>query len=553
MTAPPRPFAVIAGGGPVGMVLALELGRRGVRCVLLNDRVGPTEWPKANATSPRSMEHLRRLGVARRFRELGLAPDYPSDVTYFTRLAGYELARLPMPGWGAAVAETARGAGPWAGPEPAHRGSQLFLEQAVFERLADFPAIERRFGWRCEGFEDRGDHVRVRAVEAASGRAETIEAAYLAGCDGGGSIVRKGLGIEFEGDAGVVRPFMGGSMVSAFVRMAPPPGARWPKRSWQYWVVNAEVRAVCIAVDGHERYVWGIQLPERRPLDAGYVRGLVESATGVPALKELISFVPWTAGYRLLAQRYGAGRVLLAGDAAHLFTPTGGMGMNTGIDDAVNLAWKLAAMAKGWGGPRLLASYEADRRPIGARNLAWSKRFADSVGTTPATPAIETDTAEGARERAAVGARLAAHAAHEFLIPGIHLGFRYENSPLIWPDGTPAPPDPANDYAPTARPGHRAPHVWLAPGVALYDRLGREFTLLQLGGNSAAAQALRPAFAARGIPLDVLTLDDAALNADARALYGRGNALIGPDQIVYWRGDTGPADPLALADRVRGA
>jgi 2-polyprenyl-6-methoxyphenol hydroxylase-like FAD-dependent oxidoreductase len=549
MTNPARPFAVIAGSGPVGMVLALELGRRGVACVLLNDRAGPTEWPKANATSPRSMEHLRRLGVAARFRALGLPPDYPSDVTYFTRISGYELARLPMPGWGAAVAETARGEGPWPGPEPAHRGSQLFLEQAMFERLADFPAIERRFGWRCESFEDRGDHVQVHAVEVARGREETLEADYLVGCDGGGSVVRKGLGIEFEGDAGIVRPFMGGSMVSAFVRMAPPAGARWPQRSWQYWVVNAEIRAVCIAVDGHERYVWGIQLPERRPLDAAYVRELVERAAGVPALKEIFSFVPWTAGYRLLAQRYGADRVFLAGDAAHLFTPTGGMGMNTGIDDAVNLAWKLAAVAKGWGGPRLLASYECDRRPVGARNLAWSKRFADSVGTTPATPALETDTDEGARERAAVGARLAAHAAHEFLIPGIHLGFRYENSPLIWPDGTKAPPDPANDYAPTARPGHRAPHAWLAHRVALYDRLGPEFTLLHLGGSGAAAGAMKSAFAARAVPLDVLALE----SATARALYGRDNALIGPDQFVYWRGDAAPADPLALADRVRGA
>jgi 2-polyprenyl-6-methoxyphenol hydroxylase-like FAD-dependent oxidoreductase len=549
VTSTARPFAVIAGGGPVGMVLALELGRRGIRCVLLNDRAGPTDRPKANATSPRSMETLRRLGVAKRFRALALPPDYPSDVTYFTRLSGYELARLRMPGWGAAVAETARGEGPWAGPEPAHRGSQLYLEQAMFERLADFPAIERRFGWRFERFADHGDKVAVEAVEVASGRSETIEADYLVGCDGGGSRVRKGLGIELEGDAGVVRAFMGGSMVSADVRLAPPAGVKWPARSWQYWVVNPEVRALCLALDGADRYVFGFQMPERRPLDEAYVSDMLVRACGVPALKEIISYVPWTAGYRLLAQRYGAGRVLLAGDAVHLFTPTGGMGMNTGIDDAVNLAWKLAAVADGWAGPNLLASYEIDRRPVGARNLGWSKHFADSVGTTPATPEIERDSEAGARERDAVGKRLAAHAAHEFLIPGIHLGFRYANSPLVWDDGTPEPPDPANEYAPTARPGHRAPHLWLAPGVALYDKLGPEFTLLKLGGGDAAAAALANAFAERRIPLAVLALE----SADARALYGRDCALIGPDQIVYWRGDAAPRDPAALVDRVRGA
>ncbi len=549
MTSPRRPFAVIAGAGPVGMVLALELGRRSVGCVLLNDKPGIAEAPKANATSPRSMEHLRRLGIARRFRDLGLAPDYPTDVAYFTRLSGYELARLPMPGWGAAVAETARGEGPWPGPEPAHRGSQLFLEQVLYERLADFPAIERRFGWRFERASERGDAVDVETVEVATGRSKIITADYLVGCDGGGSRVRKGLGIELEGDAGVVRAFMGGSMVAAHIRLAPPAGARWPRPAWQYWAVNPEIRALIIAIDGKGRYVAHIQLPQRRPLDAGYVREIIERAAGVPALQEIISFVPWTAGYRLLAQHYGAGRVFLAGDSAHLFTPTGGMGMNTGIDDAVNLAWKLAAIAKGWGGPKLLASYETDRRPIGARNLAWSKRFADSVGTTPATPAIETDSDEGARERAAIGKRLAAHAAHEFLIPGIHLGFRYENSPLTGPDGTAAPPDAANEYTPTARPGHRAPHLWLASGVALYDRLGPEFTLLQLGGSGAGAAAIQQAFAARGVPLEVLRLERAA----ARALYQRDYALIGPDQMVYWRGDDAPADAAALADRVRGA
>lgn len=549
MTAPSRPFAVIAGGGPVGMVLALELGRRGIRCVLLNERPGPTDWPKANATSPRSMETLRRLGVAARFRDLGLPPGYPYDVTYFTRLNGYELARFHMPGWGEAVSETARGEGPWPGPEPAHRSSQLFLEQAMFERLAAFPAIERRFGWRCVEFADEGGHVRVRAAEAASGREEWLEADVLVGCDGGSSVVRKQLGIEYEGDAGIVRPFFGGSMVSAFVRLAPPAHARWPQRSWQYWVVNPEIRALCAAVDGADRYVWQVQLPERRPLDEAYIREMLERACGVPALREIISYVPWTAGYRLLAQRYGAGRVWLAGDAVHLFTPTGGMGMNTGIDDAVNLAWKLAAVAQGWAGPNLLASYETDRRPVGARNLGWSKHFADSVGTTPATAEIERDSEAGVRERAAVGRRLAAHAAHEFLIPGIHLGFRYSNSPLAWDDGTAEPPDPANEYAPTARPGHRAPHVWLAPGVALFDRLGPDFTLLRLGGDGAAAAAIAEAFAARRMPLARLALDD----AKARALYGRDYALIGPDQIVYWRGDAAPPDPLALADRVRGA
>lgn len=540
---------IIAGAGPVGMVLALELGRRGVACVLLNDRPTIAEAPKANAISPRSMEHLRRLGIARRIRESSLPADYPADVTYFTRLTGYELARLHMPSWGEAVAETGRGEGPWASPEPAQRSSQIFLERELFRRLADFPAIEQRFGWRLDALRDAGDRVVCTIVHHATGESREIAGAYLIGCDGGGSRTRKQLGIEFEGDAGIVRPFMGGSMVAAYVRLVPPPGARWPRRSWQYWAVNPEVRALIIAVDGHDTFVAHIQLPEKRPLDEAYVREMVERAVGAPALQEIISFVAWTAGFRLLAQRYGKGRVFIAGDAAHLFTPTGGLGMNTGVDDAVNLAWKLAAAMQGWAGPNLLASYETDRRPIGARNLGWSKRFADSVGTTPATAAIETDTEEGARERELVGARLVKHAAYEFLIPGIHLGVRYADSPLLVPDGTPEPPDEAGTYTPTARPGHRAPHVWLEPGVALFDRFGADFTLLHLGGDAAVPETIAAAFARRGVPLAVLALD----RADVRALYQRDCVLVGPDQHVLWRGDAAPADPLALVDRVRGA
>ncbi len=341
-------------------------------------------------------------------------------------------------------------------------------------------------------------------AEAASGREEWIEGAYLVGSDGGGSAVRKQLGIELEGDAGIQRNFMGGTMLAAHVRLAPPPGLKWPARSWQYWVVTPEIRALIMAIDGRGEYVVHVQLPEKRPLDAAYVTERVERAAGGPVLRDIIAFLPWTAGFRLLAQRYGAGRVFIAGDAAHLFTPTGGLGMNTGVDDAVNLAWKLAATMTGWGGPRLLASYEAERRPVGARNLGFSKEFADSVGGTRASAAIETDTPEGAAERAAVGAHLLHHAAWEFLIPGIHLGYRYEGSPLVTPDGTPEPADPSNEYFPTARPGHRAPHLWLGPDDALFDRFGLDFTLLCLAERDDVSAAFRAAAAIRGVPLDIL-------------------------------------------------
>ncbi len=540
-----RTPVVIAGAGPVGMVLALELGRRDVPCVLLNDRPGPSPQPKANATSPRTMEHLRRLGVAERFRKIGLPADHPTDVTYVTRLTGYELARQRLPCWRDAMAEGAEATGPWASPEPPHRASQIYLERVLYERLADFPCIDRRFGWRLEEFADKDDHVTCRAVDTQTGGVVNLSADWLVGCDGPGSMVRKGLGIRHEGDAEVERLIMGGTMLAVHLRLRRPAGFSWPERSWQFWTVNPEIRTLIIAIDGADEFVMHIAMKEGETPDEAAARELVNQAAGCQIDCEIISISPWTAGYRLLAERFRQGRVFIAGDAAHLFTPTGGLGMNTGVEDAVNLGWKLASVANGWGGDRLLDSYEADRRPVAARNLAFSKAFADSVGLTPASPAIEDDTEAGAAERQHTGAHLLEHARREFLIPGIHLGYRYEGSALVVPDGTPEPDDPPNAYSPTARPGHRAPHAWLEAGVALYDRFGAEFTLLSFGGEPGSIPG---AFASANTPLAILEIDDPAI----AALYQRQLALIGPDQHVLWRGDAPTDDGARLAATVTG-
>lgn len=533
---------IIAGGGPVGMVLALELGRREIPCVLLNDRDGPSPQPKANATSPRSMEHLRRLGIAARFREMGLPAAHPTDVTYVTRLSGHELARQRLPCWRDAVAEVAVGASVWASPEPPHRCSQIYLERTLYERLADFPSIDRRYGVRLAGFVQDADGVTCSTVDVATGAEAGIRGDWLVGCDGPGSVVRKGLGIGYEGDSGIVRPMMGGVMIAVHLRLTRPAGVPWPERSWQFWTVNPDLRALFVAIDGGREFVMHIARHEEGEVDEAAAQELINRAAGCAVDCEILSISPWTAGLRLLAQRYREGRAFIAGDAAHLFTPTGGLGMNTGVEDAVNLGWKLAAVIRGWGGPALLESYEADRRPVAERNLAFSKAFADSVGLTPATPAIEEDTPEGAEERRHTGAHLLEHARREFQIPGIHLGYRYEGSAIHWPDGTDAPPDPPNSYAPTARPGHRLPHVWLEEGVALFDRLGLEFTLLDLGGDAAAVGALVTALGQADVPVEVLQVS----LPDADAVFGAPLVLVGPDQHVVWRGEQAPADLAAV-------
>ena len=221
--------------------------------------------------------------------------------------------------------------------------------------------------------------------------------------------------------------------------------------------------------------------------------------------------------------------------------------MNTGIDDAVNLAWKLAAAIAGWGGPALLDSYEAERRPIGLRNTAFASRFADSIGHMPIDPAIEEDSAAGRAARAALGRLVEAHAHFEFTIPGIFLGLSYAGSPIVAGDGSSPPPDDPHAYAPKACPGARAPHAWLAGG-ALHDVLGPEFTLLRFGGAPDPAPLLAAA-KARGLPLAVAAVGDAS----ARDIYGADLVLIRPDHHVAWRGNRLPPDCRALVDLARAA
>ena len=544
-----RTSVLIAGGGPVGLVLAIELGRRGVRCVLLNDKPETAQHPKANAIGSRTMEHLRRLDVAKAVRASGLDDDHPTDVAYFTRLTGIELARLRMPSRAEALRQARDGASPWPSPEPPHRCSQIFLERCLKTRADAMASADIRFGWRLTAWREEKDGIVGAAEEVATGRTVEIAADYLAGCDAGSSVVRKGLGIEYEGESGVVRPFMGGGMFASYFRTKVD--SSWLKvgRAWQYWVLHPEVRGLMIHVDSrtlmlmHTVHVTG---GDPRAMDVGRINAAL---AGAPVPTEVISSMPWTAGYSLVAQSFGRERVFIAGDAAHLFTPTGGLGMNTGIDDAVNLGWKLAALVKGWGGPRLAASYETERRPIGIRNVAFARGFANSVGTATVTAEIEQDTAAGRAERATLGARLNDHAFREFIIPGIQLGLLYDTSDVIWPDNTPPPRHEDTRYVQTAFPGGRAPHLWLGPDAPLFDRFGPEFTLLKFrGASDADTAAIADAARARGVPLYVVDVP----GDHARELYAAELALVRPDHHVAWRGARA-ADPHALIDRVRGS
>jgi 2-polyprenyl-6-methoxyphenol hydroxylase-like FAD-dependent oxidoreductase len=543
---------IIAGGGPAGLMLAIELGRREIPVLLLCERLSTTTFPQANATQARTMEHYRRLGFAASVRSIGLPGDYPTDVAYFTRIAQHELARFELPAARATGDLVKTLSGSWSAAELPHRGSQLYVERVLRAEAEKLKSVSLRFGWRVERFEEMGDRVAVDTVEVASGTQRRFSGLYLAGCDGGRSALRRQLGFSYQGEAGVARDYMGGRMLSIWFR-APALYRTIPnRRAWQYWAVNATQRGLLVAVDGGEEFVFMFQLrpgEDESRISDDWAKAAFDQALGAECPIEIIGRMPWTAGLALVAERFQQGRVFLLGDAVHLFTPTGGLGYNTAIEDAVNLGWKLAARLKGWGEARLLQTYETERRQVALRNTGYARYFANSIGNFVPSLALEDETQEGQAARAEAGIYLNRHAREEFNIPGITFGARYDGSPLILSDGTAPPADSANIYIPSATPGGRAPHAWLEDGRSLYDAFGFDFSLLRLGPRPPDAAGFIEAARRRGMKLTIVDLPDPA----PRDLYQADLVLIRPDQIVAWRGNAVPGDPDRLLAAATGA
>jgi 2-polyprenyl-6-methoxyphenol hydroxylase-like FAD-dependent oxidoreductase len=542
-----RTRVAIVGGGPSGLLLAIELGRRGVACVLFEEDATSPTLPKANATTSRTMEHYRRLGFAAEIRALGLPEDYPQDITYFSRYTGFELARLKGRTRRETVNARESADSRWPTPEPLHRVQQMFVEAELKRQAERWPSAQVRFGWRARRPQVRVDGVSLEAEELATGRVERIDADYVVGCDGPKSVVREALGARYEGLSGEERDFMGGRMLAVYIRSAAFYDIVRAPRSWQYWAVNHEQRALMNAIDGKALWVLHVQLPRGGQSPRDYAGESLVRATGREFPFEILGVAEWTAGYTLVAERFGSERAFIAGDAAHLFTPTGGQGYNTSIDDASNLGWKLAAVCQGWGGPGLLASYEAERKPIAHRNTRFARAMADSIGRIELPANLEDASAEGEAARAEFGERLHRHATTEFEIPGIHLGVFYGESRVVCADGSPPPPDDWHRYQPQATPGARAPHVWLEEGVSVFDRLGRDFSLLRFNPGIDARPLVTSA-GGRGLPLEVVDV----ANVEARELYGRDLVLVRPDHHVAWRGNSLPEAPGKLLARATG-
>jgi 2-polyprenyl-6-methoxyphenol hydroxylase-like FAD-dependent oxidoreductase len=541
---------LIVGAGPVGLTLALDLGQRGVRCILIERNETAIQLPKMERCNARTMEIYRRLGVAEKIRDAGLPRDAPMDVFLAPSMASPSMAHLPYPS--VAQAKALIAAHNDGQPlEPYQLISQYTLEPLLRRFLDPLPNVTVRFG--CELTHFTQDAAAVEATICSSGNAapglgstwspgqkneETIRAKYLVGCDGGSSTVRKQLGIPLQGEGNIRK-------LRQALFHCPELYERIPMgRGRHYHMAEAPHFAFIILQDSTRHWT----LHAGAATDAEMI-ALFRHSLAMPIEFETLSINEWTQ-HLLCAEHYGEGRAFIAGDAAHLVIPTGGLGMNTGVGDAIDLSWKLAATLKGWGGPQLLSSYESERRPIGLRNVKTSRAAMQGrLGwRAAAQPNVCDNTPEGAATRAEMARRFNIEQRKVTEILGIEAGYRYVNSPVICnePGEGPDPDNPA--YVPTSWPGARLPHVWLDDGTALHDHLGPGYTLLRLGKTRADTSALERALQATGAPFASLDVTSEA----ARDIYARDLLLLRPDLHVVWRANQAPDDAAALAATATG-
>ena len=526
---------LIVGAGPVGLTLALELGRHGVRCTLIERKDAPQRLPKMERCNARSMEMFRRMGLAERFRAAGLPADVPMDVFIVTSLVDPPLLHLPYPSVAEAKRQIAACNDGTLPLEPYQLISQYTVEPLLKSVIDTDPNVTVRYG--CEFVSFAQDSQSVTAeIKNESGKTERITAQYLAGCDGGASGVRKQLGIALQGEGNILQLRQALYRCDELFERIPIGKGR------HYHVVDTQATQLILQDDTRHFTLHSVVGKDED------MAAMFENAIAMPLKYEM----QWVGEWRqnlLLADRFADGRVFLAGDAVHLMIPTGGLGMNSGVGDAVDLGWKLAATLKGWGGPGLLKSYETERRPVGQNNVAAS-RFA-SLGRRKWRSQIKGGVDYRAPSAAGERARLAAIADVEQRksneMTGAELGYFYV-SPLIASEPGDPPPYDFIEYKPSTLPGVRLPHVWLAGGVAMQDKIGDGYTLLRLGGVEHDASALQSAFATIGAPFQVVDVPNQA----ARDVYARDFILLRPDMHIAWRGNSAPDNPQRLAAMATG-
>ena len=536
---------IIIGGGSVGLTLASELGWRGVNCFVAEQSSGLNPHPRANAVANRTMEYYRRWGIDKAITQAGVPPDHLADYYWVSSLHGRELHRISLPPY-KKIKEVNDKSGyvkeehAWS-PYLKTITGQNEVEKVLLDYVEKFENVDVRFNCKLLSHVQDDQGVICELKDLKTHETNKIRCQYLLACDGGRSEVREDLGIGLSGRSNMAR------FVSIYFKAPDLMACHKFGDANIFFPLHKNYAGFILNWDSGTTFTYHLMLKNTEEWNSVDPVAAIEAVLGEKTSIEIISTQPWSA-HALVAERYHQKRVFLVGDAAHLFTPTGGFGMNTGVSDAIDIAWKIQAVLEGWGGNKLLESYFSERHPIGVRN---TEEAADCFNRLSSVmkygDELDEEGPRGDAFRAKLGVELKDQ---EKLISssGTLLGYRYEGSSIIVSDGTKEPADDPRTYVAIARPGHRAPHIWLEEGVSLFDKLGSGFTLLIFGDCSERAEPMQEAANIIGLPLDIITIND----PDAIRLYEYQFVIVRPDLMVAWRSNSLPKNPGETFNILRG-
>lgn len=538
---------LVVGAGPVGLTLATDLARRGVTVTVVEIRAfAQPPNVKCNHVSARSMEHFRRLGVAATLRNAGLPEDYPNDVVFRTSMTGIELTRIPIPCRKNRYTEKDGPDTAWATAEPPHRINQIYLEPLLLKHAVSHAGVTLLNRTQVVDLVQDDDGVVATLLDLETQQHKSLRVQYVVGCDGGSSFVRKKIGAKLEGTEVIQR------VQSTYIR-APQLASLLPgKPAWCYYSVNTRRCGTVFAIDGHETWLVHNHLhPDEPEFDSVDRDQSIRNILGVGAdfQYDIITKEDWV-GRRLLANRFREGRIFLAGDAAHLWVPYAGYGMNAGIADATNLAWLLDATLKQWADASILDAYEAERHPITEQVSHFVMNHAQKmIKARRAVPAnIEAMDDEGQAMRTLIGEEAYALNVQQFCCEGLNFGYYYEQSPIIAHEDETPPAYSMGSFTPSTLPGCRAPHFWLNNQTSLYDAFGPGYTLMRLN-RAVNVDALLSEAQRLRIPLTLIDLADERHVPEA---YHHALVLCRTDQHVVWRGNDLMQPLHHLLDLMRG-